>query len=222
MITVGQEIDLLVNYPRTLRDLKERGALKTEEDRAIAREFGREFFDGERRYGYGGFHYNARFWQPTIPDFQDHFGLKAGDKILDVGCAKGFMLYDFTQVIPGVEVAGIDISSYAIENVLEDMKPFVQVGDARDLPFENDSFDLVISINTIHNLERSDLSRALREIERVSRGKSFITVDAYRNEAEREAMEAWNLTAKTFMHVDDWKVFFQQVGYTGDYYWFIP
>jgi ubiquinone/menaquinone biosynthesis C-methylase UbiE len=102
------------------------------------------------------------------------------------------------------------------------MKPYVQVANATALPFDDNSFDVVISINTVHNLDRADCARALQEIERVGRGKSFITVDAYRNEKEKEAMTAWNLTAKTFMHVGQWKEFFDEVGYSGDYYWFMP
>jgi SAM-dependent methyltransferase len=219
---MGQEIDLLVNYPKTKRRVEERGVEKTEEDRAIARGFGREFFDGDRRYGYGGFSYQARFWQPVIPTFQAHFGLTGESSVLDVGCAKGFMLHDMRELIPGITVSGIDISEYAIENAIGDTKPFVQVGDARQLPFEDNSFDAVISINTIHNLDRDDCAQALREIERVGRGGAFITVDAYRDEEERVRMAAWNLTAKTVMHVDEWKAFFDEVGYTGDYYWFIP
>jgi len=219
---MGQEIDLLVNYPRTQRNVKERGATKTEEDRALARQFGKEFFDGDRKNGYGGFRYFPRFWQPVIPTLQSHFGLGRGSSVLDVGCAKGFMLYDMAQLIPGIQVEGLDISSYAIENAMESMRPFVRVGDARKLPYPDQSFDVVISINTIHNLEQPELKQALREIERVSRGKSFITVDAYRNEEEREAMYAWNLTAKTILHVDEWKKLFREVGYTGDYYWFVP
>lgn len=219
---MGQEIDLLVNYPRTQRNVKERGATKTEEDRALARQFGKEFFDGDRKNGYGGFRYFPRFWQPVIPTFQSYFGLGRGSSVLDVGCAKGFMLYDMAQLIPGIQVEGLDISSYAIENAMESMRPFVRVGDARKLPYPDQSFDVVISINTIHNLEQPELKQALREIERVSRGKSFITVDAYRNEEEREAMYAWNLTAKTILHVDEWKKLFREVGYTGDYYWFVP
>lgn len=219
---MGEEIDLLVNYPKTKRDVKDRGAGKTEEDRSIARQFGKEFFDGERRHGYGGFNYHPRFWQPVIPAFRDHFGLAASSSLLDVGCGKGFMLHDLKALIPGITVQGIDISEYAITNAIEDMRPFTMVADARKLPFADKSFDVVISINTIHNLDRDDCAQALREIERVSRGKSFVTVDAYRNDEERAAMEAWNLTAKTMMHVKEWKKFFQQAGYTGDYYWFIP
>jgi hypothetical protein len=219
---MGQEIDLLINYPKTKRNVKERGTTKTEEDRAIARKFGEEFFDGDRKNGYGGFSYMPRFWQPVIPTFNDHFKLDSSSTLLDVGCAKGFMLYDLTQAIPGINVNGIDVSEYAIENSMEDIKSNVQVANALELPFDDNSFDAVISINTIHNLERDECGKALKEIERVSRGKKFITVDAYRNEAEKELMYAWNLTAKTIMSVDEWISFFDEVGYTGDYFWFIP
>ena len=219
---MGREIDLMVNYPKTKRDPKSRGATKTEEDRALARRFGKDFFDGDRRHGYGGYNYHPRFWQPVIPTFREHFGLTGNSSLLDVGCGKGFMLHDAAELIPGLTVRGIDISEYAIENSMEGMKPFVSVADAKALPFPDNSFNVVISINTVHNLDREDCAQALREIERVSRGKSFITVDAYRNDEEKELMVAWNLTARTMMHVDAWKRFFDDVGYTGDYYWFIP
>lgn len=216
------EIDLLVNYPKTKRNVKERGATKTEEDRRIARQFGKEFFDGERRHGYGGFSYQSRFWQPVIPTFQQHYGLNSESRILDIGCAKGFMLYDFQQKIPGITVEGIDVSEYAIKNAKEEVKSCLQVADARKLPFEENAFDLVIAINTIHNLELEDLKQALREIERVSKGNSYLTVDAYHTEEEKELMYDWNLTAKTILHIDEWKALFEEVGYSGDYFWFMP
>lgn len=217
-----QEIDLLVNYPKTKRDLKQRGNEKTEEDRAIAREFGEAFFDGDRRHGYGGFTYNPRFWQPVVPTFQEHFGLTSDSSLLDVGSAKGFMLHDIQELIPGITVKGVDISDYAVTHSMETIRDHVSVANANNLPFDTDSFDVVISINTIHNLERAECGKALQEIERVSRQHSFITVDAYRTDEEFERMQAWNLTAKTIMHVEEWKAFFDEVGYTGDYYWFIP
>jgi len=219
---MGQQIDLLENYPKAKRNVKERGATKTEEDRQIARAFGKEFFDGERKHGYGGFSYSPRFWQPVVPTFKKFYNLSAQSKVLDVGCAKGFMVHDFKQLIPGIQIEGIDVSSYAIENSQEQVRSYLQVADARALPYSDNSFDLVIAINTIHNLEKNELIVALQEIERVSRGHSFITVDAYRNEEEKELMNAWNLTAKTILSVDEWEALFQQVGYTGDYYWFIP
>ena len=219
---MGQEIDLLVNYPKTKRNLDERLASKNEADRAIARQFGREFFDGDRNQGYGGFKYISRFWQPVVPTFKDYWQLTGSSSLLDVGCAKGFMLHDLKELIPGITVKGVDISQYAIDQAMDDIKSHVQVANATHLPFEDKSFDVVISINTVHNLERGECGLALQEIERVSRGKSFITVDAYRNDEEKERMYAWNLTAKTIMSVDEWIAFFKEVGYTGDYFWFIP
>lgn len=219
---MGKEIDLLVNYPRAKRNVEERGQTKTEEDRRIARRFGKEFFDGDRRHGYGGYNYHPRFWQPVIPTFQKHYGLTSKSSVLDVGCGKGFMLYDMTQLVPGINVKGVDVSAYAITNAIEEMRPHLQVANAKNLPFADKSFDLAISINTIHNLERDECAQALREIQRVSRGKSYVTVDAYRTEEEKERMLAWNLTALSIMRVDQWKAFFKEVGYTGDYYWFIP
>ena len=142
--------------------------------------------------------------------------------MLDVGCAKGFMMKDMAEGIPGLLVKGIDISDYAIENALPDMRAHVQVANAVSLPFADASCDVVISINSIHNLAREECGKSLQEIERVARRGAFITVDAYRNEDERRRMDAWNLTAQTIMHVDEWKAFFAEVGYTGDYGWFIP
>jgi ubiquinone/menaquinone biosynthesis C-methylase UbiE len=219
---MGQEIDLLVNYPKTKRDVKQRGAEKTEEDRRIARQFGKEFFDGDRRTGYGGFSYNSRYWQPVVPTFQSYYGLTGDSALLDIGCAKGFMLHDFAQLIPGIAVKGVDVSNYAVDNAMPDVRRHLQVADARQLPFQDHSFDLVVSINTIHNLERADLIVALKEIVRVSRGHAFVTVDAYRTEEEKEAMFAWNLTARTILSVDNWLELFAEAGYRGDYYWFVP
>ena len=219
---MGKEIDLLENYPKAKRNLDERLASKNEIDRAVAREFGREFFDGDRNHGYGGFNYMPRFWQPVIPTFKEYWNLTPDSSLLDVGCAKGFMLHDLTTLIPGITVKGVDISEYAIDNVMENMKPHTQVANAMHLPFADDAFDVVISINTVHNLDLNECGKALQEIERVSRGKSFITVDAYRNEEEEERMYAWNLTAKTIMSVDEGIKFFKEVNYNGDYFWFIP
>jgi SAM-dependent methyltransferase len=219
---MGQEIDLMVNYPRPKRNVEERGATKTDADRALARKFGEEFFDGDRTHGYGGFNYQPRFWQPVIPTFKAHWGLTSDSSVLDVGCAKGFMMHDFAELIPGITVKGIDVSEYAVKNSIEDMRPHVDVADAKSLPYEDKSFDYVISVTTIHNLERAELVQSLREIERVARLGSFITVDAYRNDEEKERMLAWNLTAKTVLHVDEWKELFKEAGYSGDYHWFMP
>ena len=219
---MGNEINLMKNYPKSKRDIKSRGNSKTQIDRKIAREFGKEFFDGNRSQGYGGFNYDPKYWKEVIPDFQKHFNLSSKDSILDVGCAKGFMIFDFERLIPGISVRGVDISNYAIENAKLEVRKKCSVANAKKLPFSDNSFDIVISITTLHNLEMEDLKVSLNEIQRVSRRGSFITLDAYRNEEERIAMESWNLTARTMLHVDEWKKLFKEVGYEGDYYWFIP
>lgn len=215
------EVNLLDLYPRSKRPIEERGKLVAEEHRRIARQFGREYFDGDRLHGYGGYSYHPRFWQATVRQFCDYYKLAEDASVLDVGCAKGFMLHDFRELMPSLKIAGIDISEYAIEHAIDTIKPFLRVGNAKELPYEDNSFDLVISINTIHNLSVDECKQALREIQRVSRKHSFITVDAWRNEEEHERLLKWNLTALTYMHVDEWKQLFVEVGYTGDYYWFM-
>ena len=219
---MGIEIDLMANYPKPNRDVSGRAESKSDNDRALARKFGKEFFDGDRSHGYGGFSYNSRFWEPVVPTFKDHWDMKPGNTMLDVGCAKGFMMYDFHRLIPGLAVEGIDISDYAIENGMEEMKPYLKVASADDLPYEDNSFDYTISITTVHNFDTDGVIKALQELERVSRKGSFITVDAYTNNDEKQRMHAWNLTAKTILHVDEWKELFDEAGYTGDYFWFMP
>ena len=219
---IGREIDLLSRYPKTKRNLDQRNAMKTEESRAIARKFGFDYFDGDRNHGYGGFSYHPRFWKDVVQDVIATYGLTNASSVLDVGCAKGFFLYDLAKALPGIEYAGIDISKYALDNSLIEVRDNLFLGNAMDLDFPDNSFDLVVSINTIHNLRRDDCKKALAEIQRVSKKNAFITVDAYRNETEKERMEAWNLTALTMMSVVEWKEFFEEAGYKGDFYWFIP
>lgn len=219
---MGKEINLLENYPKSKRDTSSRANLKTDGDREIARRFEKEFFDGERRHGYGGFNYNKKFWGPVIPKFIEYWGLNKDSSVLDVGCAKGFMLYDLREAINEITIAGIDVSKYAINNSKEEVKKYLKVADAKNLPFKDNSFDVVISINTIHNLEIEECALALKEISRVSKKHSFITVDAYRNDEEKRKMFEWNLTAKTILSVSDWVKFFKENKYEGDYYWFVP
>jgi len=218
---MGQEINLYDRYPKSKRPIEDRARLITEAHRATAREFGIEYFDGDRLTGYGGYSYHPRFWTETVKRFRDHYVLAKDATVLDIGCAKGFMMYDFKRLMPNLNIRGVDISQYALDHALEEMKPLIEVANAKELPFEDGSFDLVISINTVHNLPLEDCKQALREIQRVTRKDAFIINDAWRNDREKESMLAWNLTALTYMHVDDWKKLFQQVGYEGDYWWFI-
>lgn len=218
---MGREIDLLKKYPKSKRNLDEREK-KTENDRKIAREFGKDFFDGDRRHGYGGFVYNPRFWSEVVKDFRNYWNLNEKNTVLDVGCGKGFMVYDFTKLIPNLMIEGIDVSEYAIKNSKSEISHLLKVANANSLPYEDNSFDYIISINTIHNLDLEECKKALKEITRVAKKSSFITVDAYNNEEEKKRMFAWNLTAKTIMSANDWKHLFAECGYNGDYYWFIP
>tara|TARA_Y100001958_G_C21097915_1_gene448867 strand:+ start:261 stop:932 length:672 start_codon:yes stop_codon:yes gene_type:complete len=219
---LGKEIDLLSKYPKSKRDVSKRGASKTIEQQNLARKFGKDFFDGDRDNGYGGYHYNEKFWKNVIPDFIKYYNLKDGDRILDIGCGKGFMLFDFKKANPKFEIEGIDISNYAIDNCKPEIKKFLKVGDAKKLNYDDNSFDLVISITTIHNLDVNECKKSLQEIERVSKKHKFITVDAFSNDEEKELMYAWNLTAKTILHTEKWKELFLEIGYSGDYYWFKP
>jgi ubiquinone/menaquinone biosynthesis C-methylase UbiE len=218
---VGREIDLLDRYPRSARPIEERGARVTDADRSVARRFDREYFDGERLTGYGGYHYHPRFWTETVRRLRDHYALAPDAAVLDVGCAKGFMLHDFRRLLPAMTIRGLDVSPYAVRHALPDVRPWIVVGDAAALPFPDRSFDLVVSINTVHNLPPAACARALREIQRVTRRHAFVTVDAWRDEAERARLLKWNLTALTYMHVDDWRRRFAECGYAGDYHWFI-
>ena len=218
---MGQEINLLDKYPQSKRPIDDRARLITEQHRAAARKFDVEYFDGDRLSGYGGYNYHPRFWTETVKRITDHYGLAADAKVLDVGCAKGFMMYDFKLLMPDLDIRGVDISQYAYDHAKEEVKDLITVANAKELPFDDNTFDLVICINALHNLPIDDCKQAFGEIERVSRKNSFVMNDAWHNEAEHRSMLAWNLTALTYMHVDDWKILFDEVGYTGDYYWFI-
>ena len=217
-----KEINLLKKYPKTKRDLSKRGNEKTEEDRIIARRFDKEFFDGDRKNGYGGYYYNSKFWTEVVKDFSNFYKLKNGSKILDIGCGKGFMLFDFMKLNPNFVLEGIDISEYAITNAVPEVKKFLKIGDAKSLPYDDNSFDLVISINTTHNLEINQCKKALSEMERVSRKDKYLIVDAYSNEIEKDRIFAWNLTAKTILSTNEWISLFEEAGYTGHYYWYEP
>ncbi|MEE9910677.1 MAG: class I SAM-dependent methyltransferase [Deltaproteobacteria bacterium] len=214
------EINLLATHPAANRDYDKRLAEKTPDIIRIAKQFGKEFFDGDRRCGYGGYQYDGR-WKAVARRMKSHYQLADDCSILDIGCAKGFLLHDFKELLPDCTVAGIDVSEYAIEQAMPSVKPYLKVASAETLPCPDKSYDLVISINSIHNLRIDLLKSALMEIERVSRKHSYVTVDAWRSAKERENLYKWVLTAETMMHVDDWKKLFTEVGYTGDYWWFI-
>jgi SAM-dependent methyltransferase len=212
-----RETNLLDRYPRATRDIASRVAAVPGQ-REVAKRFGKEYFDGDRGQGYGGYRYDGR-WIPIAERMRDFYGLRAGHRILDVGCAKGFLLHDFRRVVPGVRVAGVDISEYAIAHAMDDVRPFMALGTADALPFPDGAFDLVVSINTAHNLERARCVQAVRELERAGRGAKYLQVDSWLTDEQRVNFERWQLTALTYSDPDGWRKLLAEAGYTGEYYW---
>ncbi len=212
---------LMRSYPKISRNLEERKSNINKDIRDIAKKFDKDFFDGERIYGYGGYKYDGR-WKPVVKDFIKHYNLTSNSSVLDIGAGKGFMMKDFMDALPGANIQGIDISPYAVSNCIDEVKKNLFIGNAKELFFENKSFDLVISINTLHNLDLKDFKKSIKEIKRVSRKYSFIVLDAWNNEIEKQRIMDWNLTAKTILSVNDWELLFNELSFTGDYDWFIP
>ncbi len=183
----------------------------------LAKKWDVEYWDGDRRICYGGYRYMPGRWAPVAQAMINHYGINAGDKILDIGCGKGFQLYEISLLVPGVKIYGIDISSYAIENAKEEVKDRLQVGNANHLPFPDGYFDLVFSITTLHNLHNYDLDKALREMERVSKKNKYLCVESYRTEEEKANLLYWQVTCEAFCTPEEWEWWFKQTGYTGDY-----
>ena len=214
------ELNLLAKLPKGKRNVAARQHAKTDEHIRISREYGEMYFDGPREYGYGGYRYDGR-WVPVAEDMIAHFGLRPGDRVLDVGAGKGFLVKDFMKAMPGLEAFGIDISKYALMHAEPEVIGRLHLGNALELPFPDNSFKAVISLNTIHNLDRDGCIQALREIERVSGGHAFVQVDSYRTPEQKAVFEDWVLTAKFHDYPDGWIKLFKEAGYTGDHYWTI-
>ena len=182
----------------------------------LAKKWDYDYWDGDRKINYGGYRYMEGRWEKVAQPMIEHYGLKDGDRILDIGAGKGFLLYDFTKLLPGIQVFGIDVSNYAVENSKDEIKDRMQVGNAISLPFKDDYFDLVISLNTLHNLHCYDLDKALREMERVGK-KKYLCVESYRTEEEKANLLYWQVTCEAFNTPEEWEWWFKQTGYTGDH-----
>ena len=214
------EIDLLRSLPKTKRNIEKRAEAKDDALIAISRKYGQEYWDGDRKYGYGGYRYDGR-WRSVARDMIAHFGLKPGMRVLDIGCGKGFLVKDMMLECPGLEAFGLDISHYALMNCEKEVIGRLHLGTAESLPFPDASFDCVISLNTIHNLERTGVVVAMREIQRLSGGRAFVQVDSYRTPEERDIALSWIITARFHDYPAGWLKAYAEAGYTGDYYWTI-
>jgi len=181
-----------------------------------AKKFEFDYWDGSRDTGYGGYHYDGR-WFEVARRMAEHYGLKAGDRILDVGCGKGFLLYEFTRAVPGIEIEGLDISKYAVANSKPEVRSKLTLGSATSLPYPDGNFDLVVSLNTLHNLQLPELEQAFREIQRVGRRSRYVLMDSYRTEEEKVNLLNWQLTCECFFTPSEWEWIFKKAGYTGDY-----
>ena len=212
------EINLLQSLPKGNRDILARSRAKNEDVIQTAKKFGFEYFDGDRKFGYGGYFYDGR-WLPVAQRIISHYELESGMRVLDIGCAKGFLIKDLIRECPGLEVFGLDISEYALLNCEPEVSGRLHLGSADALPFPSKSFDLVLSINTLHNLKNGRVIKALKEIERVSKNNSFIQVDSYFTQEQKEKFESWVLTAEFYDFPEGWLNLFRKAGYTGDYFW---
>jgi ubiquinone/menaquinone biosynthesis C-methylase UbiE len=182
----------------------------------VAIKFDKDYWDGSRLTGYGGYKYDGR-WRKVADAMVTAYDIKPGMKILDIGSGKGFLLHDFLESCPGVEVHGLEYSEYAIAHAMEDVRSNMVHGTAAHLPYPDKHFDLVVSINALHNLYNYDLHRALMEMERVSRGGKYLCVEGYRNEREKMNLMYWQMTCRIFHTPAEWEFDFQQAGYGGDW-----
>ena len=201
----------------TKRNYFERMANQKIECMRIARKFEKDFWDGERKYGYGGYKYIPGLFKPLAEKIIQYYELSNSSKILEVGCGKGFLLFEIIKILPQIEIAGFDISEYGIKNSKEEVSKKLFVHKAEDkYPFDDNSFDLVISINTLHNLQIDKLEKSLIEINRVGKRK-YTVVESYRNEEELFNLQCWALTAEAFFSKNEWEWLFRKFGYDGDY-----
>jgi SAM-dependent methyltransferase len=212
-------IDFLQDmHARTKRDYLGR---VTQHDKTecslVAKKFGADYWDGPREFGYGGYRYDGR-WHPLAERLAAHYDLKAGERLLDVGCGKGFLLYELSRVVPGLIVEGIDVSSYALENAKPEVKARLQLGSADKLPFADKSFDAVISLGTLHNLPIERAAKAFAEIARVSHGaRNYVMVESFRSEREKTNLMYWQLTCESLLSPESWEWVMDLAGYKGDY-----
>ena len=183
----------------------------------VAKQYGKDYWDGDRRYGYGGYKYMPGRWRPVAEKLIKTYNLNYKSKILDIGCGKGYLLHEIKLLIPNINIVGLDFSEYGLTNAKDEIKPFIYKYKAGSkLPHKGNEFNLVISLGTFHNLRLPELKIALSEMERVGK-KGYIMLESYRNEEELFNLQCWALTAESFFDEDEWVWLYNNFGYTGDY-----
>jgi len=182
-----------------------------------AKKYGKNYWDGKRRFGYGGYRYIPGRWKNVAKKLIKTYKLKAGSKILDVGCGKGFLLHEMLKLEPKLQIHGFDISNYAIKNIIKNknLKIFKHRAEKK-FPYKSNSFDLVISLATLHNLKVFDLEKSICEIERVGK-KKYIMVESYKNDKQLFNLQCWALTCQSFFSIDEWIWLYKKNKYSGDY-----
>ena len=209
-----KKINLLSSFPKSKRNLKERNVNK--KNIQLALKYSKEYFDGNRSQGYGGYYYDGR-WVKVARKIIKLFKLKNNSKFLDVGCAKGFLMHDLKVILPKIKIYGIDVSKYAKENSIMNIRKNIKIMNCKNIKYKTNSFDGLVAINVVHNLNLDQCKKSIKEIQRVSNGKAFIQVDAYRDEFELKILKKWILTAKTYLKPNEWIDLFEECGYTGYY-----
>ena len=182
-----------------------------------AKEYEEDYWDGDRRFGYGGYKYIPERWKPAAEELIKNYNLDNNSSVLDVGCGKAFLLYEMKKILPGLKVSGFDISNHGINSAKDEIKENLFIHKAQnDYPFENKQFDLVISLGCFHNLRVFELEKAIKEIQRVGK-QAYIMVESYRDERELFNLECWALTCESFFDREEWIWLYNLFGFKGDY-----